>query len=114
MATRCRDRAPRDRNKEPLPKKMPVKYAPVTKFPTKLSPFYLGGGLFVFQELCGGISSQNRVSAGAPAPSPLDSAFLMPCVQRRNGTTCFSLEFSRASLASIWGECTGLGLMVQL
>ena len=112
MAARCRDRAPRDRNKEPLLKRMPVKYAPVTKVSIKLSPFYLGD-LFVLQELCGGISSQNRLSAGAPAPSPLDLAFLMPCVQRRNGKTCFSLEFSRVSLASIWGECTSLGLMVQ-
>ena len=49
MATRCRDRAPRDRNKEPLPKKMPVKYAPVTKVPTKLSPFYLGGVYLYFR-----------------------------------------------------------------
>ena len=65
MATRCRDRAPRDRNIEPLLKRMPVKYTPVTKFSTKLSPFYLGD-LFVLQELCGGMSSQNRLSAGAP------------------------------------------------
>lgn len=61
MATRGGD-PPQDRNKEPLVKMMPIKYAPATKFPTKLFPFYLGR-LFALQELRGSLSPQGCLSA---------------------------------------------------
>ena len=79
MAARCRDRAPRDRNKEPLLKRMPVKYAPVNKFSTKLSPFYLGGFICIAGALRRYLFSE---SSKRRCPSPQPTGFGIPYALR--------------------------------